>query len=132
VTSLLLERHGRHRSQRANVSRHGDYALAHSHERTASASSYSSIPGDDARWIPERQAAIVDPRVGSVAERKEAMTTLIRAWGRAAWWSSRRARAYGQSLHRHAPAHHRRLDIDKDVIPARRAAGDRPLRRALR
>ncbi len=60
----------------ANVSRHGDYALAHSHERTAVSIVYCVDPGDDDPMDPlSGKLAIVDPRVEACCQtRKEAMT----------------------------------------------------------
>jgi hypothetical protein len=60
----------------ANVSRHGDYALAQSHERTAVSIVYCVDPGDEDPMDPlSGKLAIVDPRVEVCCPtRKEAMT----------------------------------------------------------
>lgn len=60
----------------ATVSRHGDYALAHSHERTAVSIVYCVDPGDDDPMDPlSGKLAIVDPRVEVCCPaRKDSMT----------------------------------------------------------
>jgi len=60
----------------ANVYRHGDYAMAHSHERTAASVVYSVDVGDDDPMDPlSGKLALVDPRVEACCQvRKDSVT----------------------------------------------------------